>query len=161
MRIDALIAQVVAEHFPNPPTQREEVLAFERTVGYSLPQDMRQFYLACDGASLFRPKGECPPFELLRLRDIQRARQAVYGTDEAQYGPEYHFAFCDRGDGDFVGIDLRERPDGKREILDVWHESYPEDCEVIAVSFESFLDGALHSGGDSLFWFRDEAHGAD
>jgi SMI1 / KNR4 family (SUKH-1) len=161
MSLDILIGEVIAHHFPNPPAPPESVLEFESKSGYHLPSDMRQFFLVCDGASLFMPKHDYPPFRVLRIAELRTARRAVYGKDDEAHGPAYHFVFCDRGDGDFVGIDLRERSDGNHEILDIWHESYPKDCAVITASFTSFLERALHSRGDSLFWFEDEARRAD
>lgn len=152
------IAEIIrickAAHFPEPETAIDAISSFEAGIGYTLPDDMRTFYLACNGASLFRPRKEFPPFRIMPLSEIVRARVAIYGEDKDEYGSSSHYVFCDRGDGDYVGIDLAPRSDGTFGVLDIWHEAYPEDeySEPIAFSFTEFMSRALDSGGNSVFW---------
>lgn len=152
MTIHEIIEEINRSHFPNTPAAIEDIEKFEASTGYSLPSDMKSFYLAFNGASLFR-KDNVPPFTIVPIDELQTASNAIFGPEDPDRNDSC-FAFCDRGDGDYVGIDLRESDGEFRRIIDCWHEAYPdsENCPVIANSFRDFMTKALNSGGNSYFW---------
>jgi cell wall assembly regulator SMI1 len=150
--LPALLDEIFAKHFPNPPASPEEISAFEQRVGWSLDEDLRAFYLRCNGANLFRQPPEIA-YRLLPLADVRRARIAVFGRDEDSRGPASWYVLCDVGDGDYAGIDVQAKVEERYAIFDIWHEAFPDpaECERIADSFAEFLERALRSGGHS-YW---------
>ena len=158
--LDQIASCIWSHHFPNHGASEQDIDDRQRALGHVFPPEMRQFYLRINGASLFRRRNEVPPFRLLSIAEIATARLKVYGAEEDSYGAACEIAFCDRGDGDFVAIDLAESdrnpPAAGPPIIDVWHEAYPnkEHCPVICHGFVAFLKLALASEGDSFFWGR-------
>ncbi len=80
-----LLEEVTARHYPNAPATPAQLEAFEQRVGWRLDEDLRAFYLHCDGATLFRP-WPSQTFWLLPLREIRRARVAMRFRDEDAMG---------------------------------------------------------------------------
>lgn len=154
--IPEILAEIRKKHYPDPPSTVAELRQFEESTGYALPADMRAFYQGCNGVSLFRKRDDYPHLRLMSVAELCPARVAIYGTDSDKYGPADCYVFCDRGDGDYVGINLTPNENSDHEIVDCWHEAWPdkEYCAAIAKSFTEFVNGALDSNGDSLFWFR-------
>jgi hypothetical protein len=81
-----LLEQISREHYPKPPATPQEVAAFEQRVGWRLDEDLRAFYLHCDGAELFKRRPDCP-YRFLALSEITRARVAMRGEDSDEAGP--------------------------------------------------------------------------
>lgn len=154
MTILSLVQKLRELHFSNPPATESQIEAFERRSGYSLPLEMRLFYKSSNGACLFDKTD--PPYKFLSLADIQRARVSLLGVDDDEHGPASWYAFCDVRDGNYVAIDLDPSAACPYSVIDCFHETFPdpEYCSPIASSFTDFLEGALSSGGEGLYWLR-------
>jgi hypothetical protein len=154
MPIEALLEEISHHHFPNPPATGEEFEAFERRVGWKLDPDLRAFYLHCNGGTLFKrlPNAD---YRFLSLSEIVRARVAIFGEDDDQWGPASMYTLCDLQDGDYILVDVSQQENGRYPLIDGWHEAWPnpKHCKQIAHSFSEFLEGALRSGG-SWFWLK-------
>ncbi|NMO21223.1 SMI1/KNR4 family protein [Pyxidicoccus fallax] len=151
MKIEDLLAEVSRAHYPRPPATPAQVAAFEARVGWRLDDELRAFYLHCDGAELFRPLPDAN-YSLLPLSEIQRARVAIWGQDEDAAGSPSWYTLVDCQDTDFVLVDVAQQHDGRYPLLDAYHGTYPR-VRPIATSFREFLERALHSG-DTFFWLR-------
>jgi len=145
-----LLEEVKREHFPNPPASAEQVAQFESAQGWMLDEDLRAFYLACNGAKLFRKLGAT--YFFLPLERIIRARLSICGEDSEECGPGFLYAICDVQDNNYVAVDVRNSG-GPYPLFDCFHETFPEPAYTrqIAPSFSSFLEQALRSKGH-LFW---------
>ncbi|RKH99531.1 SMI1/KNR4 family protein [Corallococcus sp. AB038B] len=153
MSMESLLAEISRLHFPRPPATLAQVAAFEARMGWKLDEDLRAFYLHCNGATLFAPLPDVN-YHLLPLERIERARAAIFGRDEDSAGPATHYCVVDMQDGDYVLVDVAQQADGSYPLLDAFHETYPE-VERIASSFAEFLEKALRSGNRS-FWLSTE-----
>src|SRR5436190_3799474 len=149
MLTDQDLAAVLRDHFPRPPASSAELAEFEARWGVRLDPDLEAFYRASNGARLFAPVDA--PYRILPLDQIIRARAAIYGEDESEYGPPSLLAICDVEDGNYVAIDTSSSEGGCFPVLDVFHETFPEQAERISASFGEFLHQALHNGGRH-FW---------
>ena len=145
-----LLDEISRVHHPYPPVSPDEISAFEAAMGWRLDDELRAFYLHCNGACLF---GQAPDwsYRILPLSEIRRARIAVFGQrgDTDERGPASWYVVCDNGDGDYVAIDTSALQGGRYPLFDVWHEAFPrqEDCRQVASSFAEFLARALRSEG--------------
>ncbi|MCE9669037.1 SMI1/KNR4 family protein [Myxococcus stipitatus] len=144
-----LLDEIAAHHYPNPPATQARVEAFEAHSGWHLDEDLRAFYLRCDGATLFRPFPH-EKFRILRLDEIRRARVELRGKDDDSMGAASWWTLVYLGDSDFNLVDVA-RPGGPHPILDAFHETYPRLVEVIAPSFRVWLERTLQSE-NQLWW---------
>ncbi|RKH99532.1 SMI1/KNR4 family protein [Corallococcus sp. AB038B] len=154
MAMKQLLTEVSANHFPNPPATPAQIAAFEVRVGWKLDENLRTFYLHCNGAALF----EAPPdmnYRILPLERIERASVAIRGSEEDVDGSPSHFTLVDMQDTNFVILDVATPVTGCYPLLDAFHETYPDEAPRIAGSFEEFLEKALRSGNRS-FWLSSE-----
>jgi hypothetical protein len=141
-----LLEELSRDHFPHPPATPGELEEFERRMGWRLDSDLRAFYLHCDGAELLKRLPDCP-YRILPLKEIVRARVAIFGKDEDRLGPESQYVICDTQDGDYILVDVGRREDGRYPIIDGDHEAWPdpEYCRQFANSFSEFLEGVLRA----------------
>nr|WP_224247931.1 SMI1/KNR4 family protein [Hyalangium gracile] len=148
----ALLEEISRRHFPHPPATLEEIAALEKRMGWRLDPDLRDFYLHCNGAELFKRLPDAP-YQILPLSEIVRARVAVFGKDEDRLGPVSQYAICDVQDGNYVLIDVSRQEQGRYPIIDCDHEAFPDPayCPQIAASFAEFLEGALRSQGRHFY----------
>ncbi|MBN8232290.1 SMI1/KNR4 family protein [Corallococcus macrosporus] len=154
MSMKRILAEVSTHHFPNPPATPAQVAAFEARVGWVLDEQLRAFYLHCNGAALF----EAPPemnYRILPLERIERASVAIRGSQDDADGSPWHFTLVDMQDTNFVILDVAAAENGSYPMLDAFHETYPDEAPRIASSFEEFLEKALRSGNRS-FWLSSE-----
>ncbi|NNC19832.1 SMI1/KNR4 family protein [Corallococcus exiguus] len=154
MPIKRLLAEVSANHFPNPPATPAQISAFEARVGWVLDEQLRAFYLHCNGAALFK----APPdmnYRILPLEHIERASVAIRGSHKHVDGSRWHFTLLDMQDTDFVILDVASAENGSYPLLDAFHETYPDEAPQIAASFGEFLRKALRSGNRS-FWLSSD-----
>ena len=151
MNLDRQLSEIRQSHFPNPPAAISDLQQFENRYGCDLPWEMTAFYRECDGAELFRRPNS--PYRLMRVGELCRARQAIFGEDTDDLGPSTWYAFCDVADGNYVAIVLDDAMYDRFTIRDCFHEAFPDPdyCPVIAHSFGEFLARALNSGGE-LYW---------
>ena len=159
MSIDEDIAEVLAKHHPGPPVTADQLAAWERENGIRLDAELRKFYLAANGASLFRQVDS--PYRILPLEEIVPGRVAIFGPRPP--GPEERgrirecpanvFAFVDVQDGNYAGFEASPRE--PYPVVDIFHETWPKEQDIIALSFGEFLRGALDSAGQGLFWIQD------
>ncbi|RKH19158.1 SMI1/KNR4 family protein [Corallococcus sp. CA047B] len=153
MPMDPLLAEVSRLHFPNAPATPAQLAAFEARVGWKLDEDLRAFYLHCDGCTLFEPRANAL-YRVLPLAEIRRARLAIRARDEDRDGALSVFTLVDMQDSDYVVVDVTQRENDRYPLLDAFHETFPE-TERIASSFEEFLEKALRSG-NRAFWLSSE-----
>lgn len=151
--MQSLLDEVSRQHFPNPPGSLSQIEEFERRVNWRLDDELRAFYLHCNGADLFKRPGS--PYMFLPLEEIARARVVILGEDDDKYGPASLYAICDVQDGDYVLVDTETQDDGHYAMIDGWHEGFsdPKYHRRIARSFSEFLAEALRSGGRQ-FWLN-------
>ena len=118
----------------------DQLDAFENRTGFSLPSDLRAFYLKIHRAEI------AGGYRLLPVEHFERTGSALQGVEWADSEPPSWYAFCDVDDGDFVGIELERSVEGHHRIFDCDHEDV-STRSVIAVSFSDFLQRALSAGG--------------
>jgi cell wall assembly regulator SMI1 len=147
-----LLEEVSRDHFPYPPATSEEIEEFERRVGWKLDPDLRAFYLHCNGAELLERRPNTP-YRILPLSKIVRARVAIYGEDDEQWGPASVYALCDVQDGNYVLVDVARRENDRYPLVDGYHEAWPDPkyCGPIASSFSEFLEQVLRTRRN-LYW---------
>lgn len=146
---------VLRRHFPRPPASEADIARFEAQWDFQLDPDLRAFYRACNGANLFKERG--PTYQIISLDEIVRARVAVYGEDDPKWGPASILVICDVQDGNYLGIDISSTTP-TFPILDIFHETFPEEAKVIAPSFGDFLHEALRSEGYE-YWLSSQSGG--
>lgn len=154
MSLDPLLEEISLHHFPRPPASSRHIEEFESRVGWRLDDDLRSFYLHCDGAELFqRPNS---PFRILPLSEITRARVALFAHDSDEYGTASWFVICYVEDGNYVAIDVSQTASGRYPVHDCFHELLPgaPQDKQIAHSFSDFLERALHSQG-RRYWLEE------
>jgi hypothetical protein len=152
MLIDEDLVTIRQRHYPGPPASAEELATFESRWGFKLDPDLTAFYAAANGARLYDRVN--PSFEILPLNDILLARNAIFGKDDDAHGPPSILAICDVQDGNYIGIDTSRIKEGCFPVLDIFHETFPEQAELVADSFGEFLHKALGHGGRQ-FWLYD------
>ncbi|MFP2895556.1 SMI1/KNR4 family protein [Corallococcus sp. 4LFB] len=157
MLMDQLLAEVSRLHFPNTPATPAQLAAFEARVGWDLDEDLRAFYLHCDGCTLFAPRADAL-YRVLPLAEIRRARLAIRASDEDRDGAPSVFTLVDMQDSDYVVMDSAQREAGRYPLFDAFHETFPEEMERIASRFAEFLERALRSG-NRAFWLGSEPPG--
>jgi hypothetical protein len=147
MSITALVEQIRRSHTWLPPVAHTEELlsGFVQRAKLTLPPDMVDFYRICGSAELFDKT-----IFLLPISGLIRASEAIFGEDSEDYTPSSWWAFCDRLDGDYVGIDLAAFRNDRTPILDLDHDDMSR-CRIIARSFTEYLEALLTSDG-RLFW---------
>ncbi|RKH55741.1 SMI1/KNR4 family protein [Corallococcus aberystwythensis] len=152
MSMKSLFAEVSRLHFPRSPATPGQLAAFEKRVGWRLDEDLRAFYLHCDGATLFAPREQAPNYRILSLDEIERARIKMRHEDTDTYGAASWYTLLYLQDGDYVLVDVAKRVEGRYVLLDAFHETYPV-VEQVAASFGEFLEKALASD-DAFFWLN-------
>ncbi|WP_257449630.1 SMI1/KNR4 family protein [Archangium lipolyticum] len=147
-----LLEEVSRDHFPYPPATPEQIEEFERRVGWRLDEDLRAFYLHCNGAELIERLPDTP-YRILPLSKIVRARVAIYGEDDDKWGPASVYALCDVQDGNYVLVDVSREESGRHPLFDGDHEAWPDPayCKQVASSFSEFLEQVLRTRRN-LYW---------
>jgi cell wall assembly regulator SMI1 len=150
--LSQLLEEISREHFPRPPATLAEIEEFEQRMGWKLDPDLRAFYLHCNGAELIKRLPNSP-YRVLPLSKIVRARVAIYGEDDDQWGPPSVFALCDVQDGNYVLVDVAQQEEGRYPLIDGYHEAWPDPkyCGPIARSFSEFLEQVLRTRRN-LYW---------
>lgn len=143
--IQALLAEVTARHFPNPPASPAQLAAFEARAGWRLDDDLRAFYSHCDGATFFRAFPH-ETYRVLRLHEIQPASMELRRDASV---PASWWTLVYLGDSDFNLVDVARG--GPFPILDAYHETFPQQVVQIAPSFATWLERTLRSG-NQLWW---------
>jgi hypothetical protein len=159
MLTDQDLSAIRQQHYPGPPASNAELAELESRLGVKLDPELTAFYRVFNGAKLFKPVA--PPFEILPLHQIVRARVAIYGKDDDSRGPPFILAICDVEDGNYVGIDTSKTHGGFHTVVDIFHETFPEIAKPIAASFGEFLRRALDSGGCHFWIGADDEESAD
>jgi cell wall assembly regulator SMI1 len=149
--LDALLALIAASHYAGASPKPGALSSLESRLGRKIPREMACFYDRCDGAKLFSERD--PPYRFLPLSALCHPGELILGSSEIINGISLWLAFCDVRDGNYVAIDLATCSDDFCNIVDCFHETFPDLSQeaIIANSFREFLDKALHSGG-RLYW---------
>ena len=148
--LEDLLAEVKRSHFPLPPASLEQIERAERGIGQRLPDDLRQFYLACGGALLFADHDA--PYEIVEPELLRPVGPVVLGDDDTTV-PASWICLCYVQDANYVAIDLPAKPTGEVWLIDCFHETIglEGDSTIIALSFREFLERALASKGQH-YW---------
>lgn len=159
MALAALVRAVKQGHHARAPRADidERLARFEAASGIRLPRDVRAFYRAMDGASLFERSD--PPYRLLPIAQVKRVSKLVTGAGDDPVCPPSWYAVCDVGDGNYVALDLASTKGGRTTVLDVFHET-PASAQAIATSFTEFLTKALATGGERYWLVPEGRRGA-
>jgi hypothetical protein len=99
--LEDLLAEVKQRHFPLPPASVEKIEQAEAVIGHRLPEDLRQFYLACGGAFLFAEQDA--PYEIVEPELLRPVGQVVLGEDDASV-PASWISLCYVQDANYVAI---------------------------------------------------------
>ena len=93
------------------------------------------------------------PYRILPLSKIVRARVAIYGEDDDQWGPASVYDICDVQDGNYVLVDVARQENGRHPLVDGYHEAWPDPkyCGPVASSFAEFLEQVLRTRRN-LYW---------
>ncbi|NOJ97939.1 SMI1/KNR4 family protein [Corallococcus coralloides] len=150
--MESLLAEVSRLHFPCPSATLAQIADFEERVGWRLDEDLRAFYLHCNGCDLFVSSPDTR-FRVLPLEQITRARVAIRGNDRNEAGAASLYTLVDMQDSDYLVLDVARSESGRYPLFDAWHETFPELVPV-ASSFGEFLEKALRSGNQA-FWLDD------
>ncbi len=120
----------------NPPANLPDIAEFERQIGFSLPNDFREFYLTCNGFGCNEDI-----FNVVPLHEI-REHQQDYGNDWF-YFSEY-MIYCDMWG-------LRLTSTGQYEIF---NGSYPSKTMTssLAEFLQRFLKGNVFDKGGLYEW---------
>jgi hypothetical protein len=150
--MNRLLEEISRDHFPYPPAAPDQIEAFEQRVGWKLDPDLRAFYLHCDGAELIKRRPGCP-YRILSLSELVRARVAIRGEDDDQWGPASMYALCYVQDGNYVVLDVGHQENGRYLLVDGPHEAWPDPayCGPVASSFSEFLENVLRTRRN-LYW---------
>ncbi|NVI99645.1 SMI1/KNR4 family protein [Myxococcus sp. AM009] len=152
MAIESLLAEISRAHFPHPPATPERIATFEARMGWRLDEDLRAFFLHCDGAELFERLPEAN-YSILSLAGIEEATLRLRRRDHSDGEAACWYPLVDCQDSDFVLVDVA-RPGGPYPLLDAYHETYPREVRRVAGSFREFLERALASD-DQFFWLEE------
>lgn len=158
MNIQELVDQIFEEHVPYPPAENFQIEQFESQIGLKLPDDLKQFYIRCNGAKLFQHT-QATPYTLLPIQQVKRTRIAIFGEDIDEFAPASWYAICDVMDGNYIGIDLDSQDSQTYSVIDCFHETHgtPGGNAIIAQSFTEFLNDALASGSRP-YWLNEGFH---
>ncbi|NVJ04088.1 SMI1/KNR4 family protein [Myxococcus sp. AM001] len=152
MAIESLLAEISRAHFPHPPATPERIAAFEARMRWPLDEDLRAFFLHCDGAELFERLPDAN-YSILSLEEIEAATSRVRLRDKGAREAASWYPLVDCQDSDFVLVDVAHSG-GPYPLLDAYHETYPREVRRIVGSFREFLERALTSG-NRFFWLEE------
>lgn len=150
--IDAILCEVREKHLAAPGATEAALRNLEAECGYSLPNDLRAFYLATNGAQLF--VGEYGwAHRVLPIEEVCLARKLIWPDDFDAPSPAGWFAICDEQDGNYVAADLAQVEGTRCPMIDCYHETFaePEYYRVVAESFTEFMGKMLAAGGLSYY----------
>ena len=152
--MENLLELLKARHLAFPPATEADIARFERRVGWKLDDQLKTFYLACNGARLFSENDS--PYYFLPLEKLERTRSAVYGREAEEYGPDSWWAIIDVQDGNYLAVNVATTGNGPYPIRDIFHEAAdePKYCQIICPDFQTLLRRALESEGRH-FWLGD------
>lgn len=151
MNVDEIVGLIQSHHYANKPATLEDITAFNKRYNVELPDKMVDLYLRMNGARLFDKID--PSYELMPISAISPVSSIILGTEYVSDYSKYWFAFCDVRDGNYVAVDLNELPPKYGQVIDCFHESFPDPdyCGVIAASVCQFIESVLLSNG-KLYW---------
>ena len=120
----------------NPPATLSSICDFERQIGFSLPNDFREFYLTCNGFGCNKDI-----FNMVPLQDIRQYEQDF--GDNWFYFSEYMIY------SDMWG--LRRKTTGQFEIF---NGSYPDKTMTSSLTefLQIFLKGNVFETGGLYEW---------
>ncbi len=143
------IERVKREHGHTPTTSAAGIERFEQRSGLRLPDDIRLFYMHCDGARLFGAEYVIPdPDGLLPMKMIMSS--AVGRPVDL---PASWYGICRTRSGDWAGVSFGGARTAGAPILHCYAlDSGPATgYRVVAENFTDFLGRALASS-EHPFW---------
>ena len=153
-KIQELFERIKRDHSFALPLPEAERIKFESHLDLPLPDDWREFFSLCNGASIHENNGECW-YEFVPLDEVRRTRIDVLGEDIDYCNDETIFwvSVCNVQDGNYVSAALESVRGSFCWMLDNFHEEFGLG-KIIATSFTDFLEGALNAD-KSLFWLQE------
>jgi hypothetical protein len=134
----------------------DQINSAEASLDLELPSDFKSFLERWNGALLYQGKYR-PGYRVFGTVDLVK-RNLIWREHELP--PEDQIAdillFADAGDGDYFAFGLPSPTSSKfRLVLDGDHNFPPADWDVIANSFEEWLDHFIQAEG-RMQWVKDE-----
>jgi len=147
-RIQNVVDRIRKHHFRVGAANVDKINRLQVKLGGRLPADFVEFYSEVDGAWLFR--GKDPPFRLMSVSEMEKVDEGYFPESEDN---ERLLVFCYCQDSNYVGVRCFDDEPERVEIVDCWHEAYPEfgSDYTIGTSFIEFVEGLLDSEGRE-FW---------
>jgi antitoxin YokJ len=119
-----------------------------------LPEDLKEFYSICGGASLYWEGGNYGS-EIVKPKDFQLANPVIVG-ELCEYDISSTWYILARTTGnEYLTIDLSQQRLGR------CYDSYFEfhgvvgSCPIIARSFSDLLSALLSGNGDYWYWLKE------
>lgn len=158
MTLAECIKEIKSRHYPNPPTSPAVLDSIESSLPWSIPIDLRSFFLECNGARLFEDYDS--PFEVVPIEEFHSTSIDVFGEVKAEWAPTEWYSVANVRDGNYIALDLASVDGDAGEYLDAFHETLGQDGyqTIIAKSFTELLSDALESGGEH-YWLDESFKG--
>lgn len=111
--LDEMVASIRQLHSWTPPLLQIDTLLsqFETEQRLTLPSDLKEFYRRCGEVELFDGA-----YRIMSFSGFGRASLALTGEDSEDWCPSFWYVFCERLDGDYVGIDLSSTEGGSAPL---------------------------------------------
>lgn len=117
---------------------------------HQLPDDLKAFYLAAGGATLF--EGSDNEFSIVGPSELVLTNLLLLGESETGDISDSWFTVARDGNGDYLSIDLGEKHRGR--CYDSFHETHGlvGSTPVVASSFTDLLYRLLANRGAHPYW---------
>jgi hypothetical protein len=120
----------------------------------NLPQDAREFYQECGGATLFASSAYS--VDVLPPDQVVPANPVIVGEEFPEDRSARWVTVAALPNGDYITMDLD--PERLGHCYDSSHEVHGVvgSCAVIATSFSGLLRSLLEAGGGYWYWLEDD-----
>jgi cell wall assembly regulator SMI1 len=154
--LQELFLEIDTHHLSEPCGNVSEIDALEKSLGYLLPHDMKDFYRRYQSVRLF-DSGSGATYRFIPIDKIHPTRIDIYGEDTNEWGPSTWLSICDVMDGNYIAIDVASIIGDECNFIDCYHESFaePGECEIIARSFTELLEHALRGQSDIVYYLQE------
>jgi len=158
-RIETVIQDILAKKyfatriFEGTTVDNGELDEWERSNGYKLPSDYRQFMQSIGRCNLngIGKFDHDYSVRIMTLAEVQSFSISAFGHQMDEI-PESWFAFADAQDGNFIVMDLKSLNDDTVNIIDGCWECARSGPPIIAKSFTEFVEHSLIDSQTSSGW---------